>query len=1155
MTNHISSPIELPENREIFEYDIPSLVQRNAYDSDSDDSDDDESTLDNECFGFYDDDSISTHPEDLEFDSLDEFIEGSLHEQNAMHNHWIRGHSKTKRRKVDNLKPIAFVCLNSRLGKPKPIMIRALLDSGGSECLLASEFASKLRVKTSNTKPVKWSTPGGELTTNQSVKAHFTLPEFYPDKIIEWDLHVTKDLGAYDMIIGRDLLEFLQIDLRFSTQEIVWEEATVPFRGSETTAETSYHIDEPESIQQSTKRILDADYTKADLEEVCKEQIHLSEEEQEKLYNLLLSKYEDLFDGTLGKWTGTEADIELQDNVRPYHAKPFPVPRIHLETFKKEIERLCDIGVLKRVNRSEWAAPTFLIPKKDGTVRFISDFRELNKRIRRKPYPIPKIQEMLLNLEGFQYATSLDLNMGYYHIELTPFSKRLCTIVTPFGKFEYQRIPMGLCNSPDIFQEKMSELMMGLEFARVYLDDLMSITKGDYDDHLNKLELILKRIQEAGLKINAKKSFFARGELEYLGYWVTREGIQPLKKKVEAIMKIAEPKTRRQLRGFIGIINFYRDMWIRRSHILAPLASLTSNSKPFKWEEEHSKAFKLAKQVIARHTMLAYPNFSKPFQIHTDASHHQLGAVISQEGKPIAFYSRKLNPAQTRYTTTERELLSIVETLKEYRNILLGHEIEVFTDHKNLVYKSFNTERVMRWRLLLEEFGPKLTYIKGANNVVADALSRMEMTNEDFGMEAFALDDADFPEHYPLTYRQIRYEQQKDQELIAKLQTDPDKYKYEAFKFADNSYDIITKGGKIYLPKPLQKVAAEWYHSMLMHPGETRLELSIGQHYTWLGLRKVCQQVCKACKVCRLNKKSTRNLGKIPPKDPELIPWHTLCIDLVGPYKIGPKPKKKKKGAKKPKLDDEDDVEYDLTLWCMTFIDPATGWFDLCEIKNKQADWIANYLEFTWLTRYPWPTEVIMDRGREFAAEVRDMLNNEYGRKIKLTTARNPQANSMVERAHQTMHNMIRSAGIRKKTDLDPDTGWTGILSSVRRAMNATVHTTLRASPAQLVFGRDSLINVSFEADWDYIRERKQKRILHNNNRENKTRIPHTYQVGDKVTIREQHSRKHGNDVNKGPYTVTQVNDNGTVRLTQVANRGGAVSQTWNIRNLDPYTA
>ena len=168
-------------------------------------------------------------------------------------------------------------------------------------------------------------------------------------------------------------------------------------------------------------------------------------------------------------------------------------------------------------------------------------------------------------------------------------------------------------------------------------------------------------------------------------------------------------------------------MWIRRSDILAPLTKLTSPKEKWVWTSVEQQAFDKIKRIISRETLLAYPDFEKPFVIHTDASHTQLGAVISQDNKPIAFYSRKLNPAQTRYTTTERELLSIVETLKEFCNILLGQKIIVRTDHKNLTCKNFNTERVMRWRLILEEYGPELKYIKGEHNVVADALSRLQM--------------------------------------------------------------------------------------------------------------------------------------------------------------------------------------------------------------------------------------------------------------------------------------------------------------------------------------------------------------------------------------------------------------------------------------------
>ena len=234
--------------------------------------------------------------------------------------------------------------------------------------------------------------------------------------------------------------------------------------------------------------------------------------------------------------------------------------------------------------------------------------------------------------------------------------------------------------------------MDGLAFVQTYIDDLLCLTKGTFSDHLKKVELVLQRLQKAGLKVNVTKSYFAHSQLEYLGYWITRTGIKPVYDKVKAVLKIAEPKTRKELRSFIGVVNYYRDMWVRRSHVLAPLAALTSKTTKWKWEPRHQKAFAMAKRVIAKETLLACHNFNEPFQIHTDASHYQLGAVVSQEGKPIAFYSRKLNPAQTRYTTTERELLSAAETLKEYRNMLLGQQIEVFTDHKNLVCKHFNTE-------------------------------------------------------------------------------------------------------------------------------------------------------------------------------------------------------------------------------------------------------------------------------------------------------------------------------------------------------------------------------------------------------------------------------------------------------------------------------
>jgi RNase H-like domain found in reverse transcriptase/Reverse transcriptase (RNA-dependent DNA polymerase) len=223
----------------------------------------------------------------------------------------------------------------------------------------------------------------------------------------------------------------------------------------------------------------------------------------------------------------------------------------------------------------------------------------------------------------------------------------------------------------------MSELMMDLEYVRTYIDDLLVITNGTFEDHLVKLNKVLKRLGDVGLQVKAKKSFFARYELEYLGFWITREGIKPVEKKITAMLNVKMPTTCKELRSFIGMINYYKDMWIGRSDILAPLSSMCGKTSTWEWTDVHQKSFDTIKRIMSQEVLLTYPDFSKNFDIHTDASKLQMGAVISQEGKPIAFYSRKLNDAQTQYTTTERELLAIVETLKEFKNILLGQKIRV----------------------------------------------------------------------------------------------------------------------------------------------------------------------------------------------------------------------------------------------------------------------------------------------------------------------------------------------------------------------------------------------------------------------------------------------------------------------------------------------
>jgi hypothetical protein len=238
---------------------------------------------------------------------------------------------------------------------------------------------------------------------------------------------------------------------------------------------------------------------------------------------------------------------------------------------------------------------------------------------------------------------------------------------------------------------------------------------------------------------------------------------------VEAILNLKAPSSLKQLKSLLGMMQYYRDMWPKRSHILAPLtaASSSKNKKTFKWTDAMENAFCEMKKIMAQEALLALPDYSKPFQVFTDASGYQLGAVLQQEGKPLAYYTRKLTDTPRRYTTEERELLSIVETLKEFKGMIWGYNTQVYTDHLNLVHETTvkASDRVMRWILLLEEFGNQTIHIKGERNVVSDTLSRLDIQtlkdNKTKEVNCLELMLAEQDEECPLALEVI-YQHQKD---------------------------------------------------------------------------------------------------------------------------------------------------------------------------------------------------------------------------------------------------------------------------------------------------------------------------------------------------------------------------------------------------------
>jgi hypothetical protein len=408
--------------------------------------------------------------------------------------------------------------------------------------------------------PQSWNVSNGIFQNKQKARVELNFFEYSDSKryFSEPDVVNYKKGGSpqYDLILGTDTMKELGILLDFKAKKITIDEIILPMRninhlhGASTLRVLKVNNSlamKRKSTQEATKRatwILDAKYKKADLQSIIKDNCkHLSANQQMKLLQLQV-KYMSLFDGNLGDWKTKSVSFQLKEGASPYHGQAFPVPKIHKYTLIKEVERLCKLGVLVQQQASQWALLSFIIPKKNDTIDFLSKMGEVNKRLVRKPFPIQKI-------EGFSFATALDLNMG-----LDPDASKICIINFSWGKYSYKQLPLGISGSPDIFQGKMSELMESLEYVQAYLGELLCISSNSLEDYLEKLDKVIRQLCNSCLKVNAEKLIFCTLEIEYLGYILTRrDGIKPQSNKMQANLAIQLPKGVEQLRHFLGLCN------------------------------------------------------------------------------------------------------------------------------------------------------------------------------------------------------------------------------------------------------------------------------------------------------------------------------------------------------------------------------------------------------------------------------------------------------------------------------------------------------------------------------------------------------------------------------------------------------------------------
>ena len=387
-----------------------------------------------------------------------------------------------------------------------------------------------------------------------------------------------------------------------------------------------------------------------------------------------------------------------------------PVHRKHL--VQEEVGKMLSRGVIEPSD-GPWSSPIVLVTKKDGTTRFCVDYRRLNEVTRKDAYPLPRIEDNLDALQGAKYFSTLDLISGYWQVEVTPEDRdKTAFTVGGGGLYRFITMPFGLCNAPGTFQRLMERVLQGLQWetAVLYIDDVVVYAR-TVDQHLSRLEEVLRRLRKAGLKLKPSKCKLLSRRVEFLGHIVSEQGVEVDPAKVAKIRDWPMPQNLRAVRSFVGLCAYYRRFVPEFSTICKPLFLLTQKGQPFVWGDAQQVAMDHMKQLLMSAPILGYPQPTGMYVLDTDASNVGIGAVLSQvqdgEEKVICYASKVLNKAQRNYCVTRRELLAIVEFVKQFHHYLYGAKFLVRTDHAALYWllrKKDPEGQMARWIALMQAY-------------------------------------------------------------------------------------------------------------------------------------------------------------------------------------------------------------------------------------------------------------------------------------------------------------------------------------------------------------------------------------------------------------------------------------------------------------------
>ena len=777
---------------------------------------------------------------------------------------------------------------------------------------------------------------------------------------------------------------------------------------------------------------------------------NLSQEQLTQLQDLILT-FHSVFskhDLDLGCLDTLPQRIELTGPMPP-PARPYRVPQSQEAALKQQIDALLEAKVISH-STSPYSSPIILIKKKDGTLRLVVDYRRLNKVVKTTSFPLPLIADTIDRLGNARYFSTLDLNSGFFQLKLAEEHADRTAFATPYGLYQFNRLPMGICNAPANFQRVLSAVLAGLQHSicLIYLDDVICYSE-TFGDHIHRLREIFFRLHLHNLKLKPRKCQFAKHEVKYLGHIVSADGLHPDPENVAKVRDCPVPRTTKDIKSVIGLASYYRKFIQGFAKIAAPLHALMKKNARFRWTEEHQTAFETLKQALTQPPLLAYPDFKKTFILATDASEEAIGAVLSQshEGheKPIAYASRALNKAERNYSTTEKELLAIVYALRFFRSYIYGRKFVIITDHKPLQHLMSHKDassRMMRWATAIQEYDMEVKYKPGSQHRNADALSRLPQTTT-----VAAITRSKQPEELTTDQKALREEQTKHPlfgALMNKLQGKPlpSNLSRDNRNFVRRNWETFRlRKGLLYRLTPTQNLALVltpdyaykmWteLHSGVFgaHLGTQKTLSRLESKYWWKNIGQDVHKWNSTCVACDMKKRPIQTT-RVPLKPLPIpsTPFERIAMDVVGPLPLT------NQGNK----------------YLLVFSEYLTRWPEAVALPSQSAESVANQFVNKIICRHGCPQVLLTDRGANFTSNLMAEVCRLTQSTKALTTAYHPATDGLVERLNGTLLQMLSFYVNERQTDWDEHIDI--VLFCYRTAKQAST----KASPFCLLYGRE----------------------------------------------------------------------------------------------------